>query len=286
MADNFENFAPYAPGVAVERTIDHHRGVGLANPVTYTTLLRIGIKETMVSRTHQTLRFLGFIDEQGTHLPAFDRLRRASETEYPAVLAEVLQAAYLPVFTSINPATADDIQLADAFRGFEPSAQRVKMVTLFRVLCQRAGIMPELVRRQGKTGRVYILNKPQQSNLRKPAEAQPSPAAPEPPRAFTPSMATRADYALVSSVFQQLPQNGRWTEGRRERWLSAMTSAVDLLVDVVSADARDAVWRNGDSDVPVRVNGSYGTDEKGREYVSIEGSNTGIPADEIEDAEG
>lgn len=44
---------------------------------------------------------------------------------------------------------------------------------------------------------------------------------------------------------------------------------------------REAVWRAPDGDVPVRVTGSLGTDAAGRAYVSIEGSQTGIPVDEL-----
>lgn len=43
-----------------------------------------------------------------------------------------------------------------------------------------------------------------------------------------------------------------------------------------------AIWRNKDSDTPVTVTGYLGPGPDGREYVSIEGSNTGIPLDEIE----
>lgn len=42
-----------------------------------------------------------------------------------------------------------------------------------------------------------------------------------------------------------------------------------------------AIWRNKDSDTPVTVTGYLGEGPDGRTYVSVEGSQTGIPLDEI-----
>ncbi len=46
-----------------------------------------------------------------------------------------------------------------------------------------------------------------------------------------------------------------------------------------------ATWRNNDSDSPVVITGYKGKGPDGRDYMSIEGSETGIPFDEIEYAE-
>lgn len=43
----------------------------------------------------------------------------------------------------------------------------------------------------------------------------------------------------------------------------------------------EAIWRNQDADQPVKITGYLGTGPDGREYVSIEGSETGVPLDEI-----
>jgi hypothetical protein len=47
----------------------------------------------------------------------------------------------------------------------------------------------------------------------------------------------------------------------------------------------DAIWRNGDTDQPVRVTGVAG-EMGGRTYVNIEGSSTAIPLDEVTSAAG
>ncbi len=44
----------------------------------------------------------------------------------------------------------------------------------------------------------------------------------------------------------------------------------------------DAVWRNKDNDLPVRVTGSLGVGPDGVEYLSVEGSTSGIPRNEVE----
>jgi hypothetical protein len=43
----------------------------------------------------------------------------------------------------------------------------------------------------------------------------------------------------------------------------------------------DATWRNKDHDQPVKVTGEAGTGPDGRRYLKIEGSDTGVPEDEV-----
>src|SRR5215212_10333612 len=49
------------------------------------------------------LGFLGLIDDAGRSTGYFERLRRASAEEYLAALADVLRAAYHPVFEAVDP---------------------------------------------------------------------------------------------------------------------------------------------------------------------------------------
>lgn len=46
--------------------------------------------------------------------------------------------------------------------------------------------------------------------------------------------------------------------------------------------SRPAIWRNKDHDQPVKVVGDMGADPDGRHYVRIEGSDSGVPEDELE----
>jgi hypothetical protein len=138
-----EEFAPYAPTGAVIKTITQFRDRGLPAPLSPKSLETIGVAGTMAPRTLQALRFLGLLDEDDNPTELFQRLKRASTEEYEGQLAEVVHGAYICVFTIVDPAKDGDIAVADAFRAFEPSKQREKMISLFRGLCAEAGIIEQ-----------------------------------------------------------------------------------------------------------------------------------------------
>lgn len=225
-----DNFAPYAPAKAVVGVLDTARDRGLYDPVTLTGLARVGVPTSMAPRTLQALRFLGLVDEDGKQLESFARLRRAKTEEFPGVLAEIVQAAYLPVFTVVNPATDGDTAIGDAFRGYEPGNQREKMITLFRGLCIRAGIIPASAA------------KPKGGAPKRPVGGAlaPKPKTPKRDAVVDEQRATdgqtgdeggAVDLRLITAIIQQLPRERRWSAARRERWLAAITSAVDLLIE-------------------------------------------------------
>ena len=112
-----QTFAPYAPAKAVLGVVERFRDRGLPEPLTTGALEQVGVPASMAPRTMQALRFLGLVDEGGNRLEGFEQLRRAKTDEYPGVLAEMVRAAYLPVFTIVDPATDSDTAIADAFRG-------------------------------------------------------------------------------------------------------------------------------------------------------------------------
>lgn len=223
-----EDYAPYAPYKAVHDVIIRYRERGLPDPLTPAALEQVGVATGMTQRTLRALRFLGLIDETGARLEPFERLKKSTTAEYPEQLAEVVRAAYLPVFTIVNPAEDSDTAIADAFRRFEPSAQRGKMIALFRGLCEEAQIITTTAPR------------PRPAPRRPAAES--SSQRPKPPaekRSDPPVVADRKDdeaatpdYRLISAVIQQLPRSGKWTRERRDRWLLTLTAAVDLLFEV------------------------------------------------------
>jgi hypothetical protein len=114
---------------------------GLPQPVTRETLTLLGVPDGNAPRTLQALKLLRLVAEDGALEPAAERLRKATTDEYPQLLAEIVQEAYAPVFGLIDPETATEVRISDAFRQYEPQAQRDRMVNLFMALAQEAGLM-------------------------------------------------------------------------------------------------------------------------------------------------
>ena len=227
-----EDYAPYAPYKAVHEVITRYRERGLPDPLTSGVLESVGVAAGMTARTLRALRFLGLIDEDGNRLEAFDRLKKAKTEEYPGQLAELVHAAYLPVFTIVDPGEDGDTALADAFRRYEPSAQRDKMIALFRSLCEEAGI----VQSQGRPK--VATRRPGTTPVSRVATSKPKVAGDQTMPATTGNPPEHRDddgpdYRLISALIQQLPRDGRWIKAKRDRWLLAMTSAVDLLFELV-----------------------------------------------------
>jgi hypothetical protein len=38
-------------------------------------------------------------------------------------------------------------------------------------------------------------------------------------------------YEVIKAIIDQLPRDARWSPQRRERWLQALTAAIDLVVE-------------------------------------------------------
>lgn len=224
-----EDYAPYAAFKNVNDVIVRYRNRDLPDPLTAGELERLGVSSGMTARTLRALRFLGLVDEAGYRQEPFERLKKVTTEEYPQQLAEIVRAAYLPIFQIVDPAADSDTALADAFRRYEPSAQRERMIALFRGLCQEAGIMPKDARPSGASRRTTVPAAPKAKASGTPATHTPDPVSRHP---IEQRDDDGRDYRLISALIQQLPRDGRWPKAKRDRWLLAMTSAVDLLFEV------------------------------------------------------
>jgi hypothetical protein len=239
--------APYnrtEPGI---RTIRKIHEVGLPDPIIPATLERIGVNPHNAYQTIQMLRFLGIIDEKGHHTETYERLRRATTSDYGAVLAEIIRAAYHPVFAITNPAEDDMVAISDAFKNYyEPAAQRQRMVTLFLALCAEGGITvnAEKPRRDPQPRRVHPRTRGTKPTDRK-TQASKSDADDTSGTGNMDNQAPRQesrqesedvapDYRVLALMLQHLPKDGQWTQVRRDKWVNMMTAAVDGLVEVVS----------------------------------------------------
>jgi hypothetical protein len=139
---------PYASTGSITTVIEKHRQVGLQT-MSLQRLQQIGITEALAPRTMYALAFLGFYDEDGNVTPEFDALRKVPEHDFKPRLAALLREAYAPILEVLDPATATQTEVENAFRGFEPTGQVPRMVQLFMGLMAYAEVMPEVKRRSG-----------------------------------------------------------------------------------------------------------------------------------------
>ncbi|HYO49930.1 MAG TPA: DUF5343 domain-containing protein [Chloroflexia bacterium] len=244
--------APYARGEPTVKVFRHARERGLPNVIDSDTLERIGVGAGNGYQVMQALKFLGIITDEGRKGRPTDkylRLHRASTEEYPSVLADLLRAAYDPIFNIVDPAQASIQQIHDAFRYYKPPGQRGRMVTLFIALCREAQIIPSDDRprripatkrtpkaeRQAKKdsgtkngGREKPPDDSKASDLK---DKEGINLPPPPPPLDTISVNPR--YKLLLDLLEILPADGMWeTEEDLEDWLAAVAATIRVRTKV------------------------------------------------------
>jgi Family of unknown function (DUF5343) len=253
MGIDIEGTAPYAPAENVLAVIRRFREKGLPEVLNAQELVRLSVAEGNATRVLRALRFLGLLDIDGRRTPVFDRLARASTVEYPELLAEIFREAYKDVFMIVDPAETNATELDDAFRHYEPQAQRERMVRLFLGLCREANLLPGGPLEPGhrvKTGingkspgsppncRARLtssktkLENEKSDNLSQNTGTKTQVAFPwdEPPRVLS---TLGEGYVLLTGLLRQLPPERQWSKTHREQWLTAFTAMLDLMIKVV-----------------------------------------------------
>jgi hypothetical protein len=241
-----EASVPYAPYANILTILRHARDKGLKEPVTSKSVTPLGIPEGNATRATQTLRFLKLLDEEGYLTERFKLLSKAPSEEYPGLLEQVLRDAYPIVFNALEPATATDQQYTNAFRLYEPGAQRHRMITLFKGLCREAGLIaggsPEVTSRPRPTSGKS--NKASSNGAKRTSrpETKDAPFDSEPRHTWNAetsqpvsdaSITSLPEYVMMHGVLKKLPfDRKQWTQAEREKWLKAVTAMVDMLFEL------------------------------------------------------
>jgi hypothetical protein len=132
--------APYAPARLVLDIVTRYREKGLPAPINEEVLRRIGVTDSLMSRTIQALQGLDLVDDKGAPTAIFDSLKLAPEPEYKNRLAQWLNATYADILKYVDPGTSGQSEITDAFRYYNPAGMRDRMVSLFMALYAEAGI--------------------------------------------------------------------------------------------------------------------------------------------------
>lgn len=200
MAIVHEGHAPYAPIAHVLRAINHYREKDPPQ-INKQLLMKLGYADAYAVRTLKALRLLDLIDADGTPTAAFKELKLATTEEFVPRLEQVVRTAYSEVFEVVDPATATDSAIEDAFRFYKPLPQRDKMVTLFMGLAEAAGIIgPERAPRKRlrtetlPSGRKRVVDEPKPRAKGKIRREQEELEAEPPPPATTSAEALRLRY--------------------------------------------------------------------------------------------
>ncbi len=236
--------APYAPATSVISVIKRYRERGLPEPVDNKILKSVGITHGVAPFTLVALRFLGLLDVSGCHTEKFDVLRRASSETYPLELLQIIQSAYTEIFVIVDPAQDTRERIEDAFRQYDPQAQRDRMVALFLGLCREAGLVisGEVIKKSERQIQSERSTKPKVNKF--PSQDLQSVPSTVLTRANTPLLTehmsanteTRVSFDLVTALVRQLPQKGSWTSAQRGRWITALQANIDLVIEVTDAD--------------------------------------------------
>jgi hypothetical protein len=216
--------------------LGRHRARGLQPPINGELLARIGVSESLIPRTLQALTLLDLINDDGAPTAAFESLRLAPEADYQARMAEWLSGAYADVLTIIDPATATDTQVRDAFRPYKPHGQQDRMVTLFNGLYAAAGVRAEMREAKPRVEGPRPVRMPVRKIQTHPFRAAAATAAK--PKSGKP-VVTDGDFAglppMLAALLKDLPAVGEgWTQEQRDKVVKVFPTILDFAYPVIT----------------------------------------------------
>ncbi len=237
MAVTKDKPAPYAPASAVLDIVGRYRNRGLVFPVTAEVLGRIGISDSLISRTLQALQTLDLINDVGNPTGTLEGIRLAPEAEYKKRLEDWLKGAYADVFAFVDPSTDEEVRIRDAFRSYQPVGQQNRMVTLFQGLCAAAGLIPDKAAPSPRARAPARAsgNAPQSGlsfiKTAKKLAAQPTSTVISRPQGLPPAL---------SGLLESLPDPSQgWYQKTRDRFLTTFQAVLDFCIPIRDLPAND-----------------------------------------------
>ena len=214
MAIETDGSAPYASSKSLIGLIEGYRNKGYATPFNHAVLAKAGVEDSLIARTMQSLKLLDLINDDGTPTEQFEALKLArGDDEFKKRLASWLTSVYAPILSYWSPGTDPLDDLAQAFRGYKPEGQRLRMVALMSALFKYAGIIEETT----STAKVAKVGK--RASAKKPPSSSPNPT--RRPRPRTPPNAGELPPS-VAGLLSELPRGRVWTTSERDDWLATL----------------------------------------------------------------
>jgi len=240
MAVTPDQAGPYAPATAVMSLIDRHRTRGLPSPINDDVLARAGISTSLLARTLYALKVMDLIDGDGKPTEIFESIRKAPAAEYQQRLTAWLNAAYADALQFIDPATADETQIRDAFRNYTPIGQQSRMVSLFMGLYSAAGVTPDRKRQSGMKP-TKTVTKPARPRIQTPVT---------PHQASVPSVVQSGSLPpALAGLLESLPNAGNgWTQVERDRFVTTFSAVLDFCFPVRWAENEGISEEEGGGD--------------------------------------
>lgn len=233
--------APYAPAPSILSILDRNRNKGLPSTVDFEFLTRAGVPGSLAPRTIQSLQTLDLIGEDGKPTDVMEGLRLAPEAEYKDRMADWLRRAYSDALNFVDPETATEAQLRDAFRTYRPVGQQGRMVSLFQGLFAAAGMGPD--RQRAAPRRVASSG----SVIKRPVPAKTTVFPQDSKRHNSPPSGSSLPAAL-SGLLASLPADGvSWTQERRDKFMNAFSVILDYCYPIVAepSDLDQILEENG-----------------------------------------
>ena len=219
--------APYATTSSILDILSRYRNRGLPFPVNAEVLARVGISESLIPRTLQSLKTLDLINDLGNPTEALEGIRLAPEAEYKKRLEAWLKGTYAEIFSIVDPTKDDSVRIRDAFRGFEPVGQQDRMVALFEGLCSEAGLI------ESKVGAAHSSPIPRQKSSLSPRARRNLETLSGTGKRDSGINSTGIPAPLLGLLAGLPPKGDGWTADERKKFLATFEAVLDFCFPVV-----------------------------------------------------